>query len=458
MAMNRVDISPCNEDGSSLIAVLIIITIISLLIGSVMMGMVIQNRFIQRDIDQLQLRYTAEAGIFHFLADSTLSILPLADSLVVHLFDSTEKAIIEVEPFGGFLSVTSRVNSRKDAKSIRTLVGNQPTTVFRNAVVLGDMHSTLNLTGGTNIHGDIAVGPLGVQRRAFKGKRFEGSVKGNVLKSEESVFPEFDKTLIQAEIAYCDSLLTSPPDRAIPLKKGKINFSNVDEINPGEIFIVNGDLEINSSKELILPENIMLIVTGNLVLKGPVVFSSFSRFIAGKNLIITGEFQGRNAIFYAGENLEIEGESSLAGQFIANNEIIIKGDTYLRYPSLLYLKGEVDEGIRSGRLELSGSSVVEGTLLIPGPEEAITEDETRLVVSEGSTVIGSLYNTGQTELHGRVLGSVLTLQFYFYHSPTAYINWLKGATVNVEERPENYVIPIGFTDERKFGLLERQEF
>lgn len=456
MGIKLEKISLLSEDGSSLVAVLIIITVIFFLIGSVMTGITIQSRFIQQDVDELQLRYSAEAGIHHFLSDSTLSVPPKIDSLQVLLMDSTT-ASIKAEPFGGYLAVTSTVSSDNQSKAIRSLVGNQMTSSFRNAVILGDMHSALNLTGNTQIKGDISTGPLGIKENSFKGKRFEGTVDGNIKSSESEVLPEFDKTLFNREIAYCDSLLKNPSLEATRIDPGKVNLSEKNVFKNDSTFFVEGDLEITADSTVHLSEVFTLVVTGHLTLDGHIRYKPFARFVAGKEIKISRGLRGQHGLFYADRELTIENEEPFSGQFIAGQKATISGSSYLKYPSVVYLSGNEEQGIRNGRLELSDQAIVNGTLIIPPPDEMIRDDESRLVIGKGATARGAIFNTGQTELHGKVLGSVLTLQFYFYESPTSYINWLKDVEINIEERPENFTVPLGFSENREFEILAWQE-
>lgn len=457
MGIDRKNILLFEEEGSSLIAVLIIITILSFLIGSVMIGTIIQNRFIQKDVNRLQARYTAEAGVFHFLGDTTLPLFPEIDSLRVQLMDSTQSAVLQIDPFGGFWKITSTAHTNNETKTVRALIGERASPVFQQAVVLGDLHSALNLTGSTNIEGDITVGPLGVRQRPFKGKLFDGSVRGEITQETEPALPPFDKTLFNYETTYCEALLDKAPVQAIKREAGQFNLSRENRLEEQDILYVVGSLEITASSEVVLPEAVTIVATEDLIIRGPVTYNAFSRFIAGGNLSLSGDIMGEHGLFYAAGDLIIDGREPFSGQFLSARDILISGRTYLKYPSVVYIKGATENGIRKGRLEVIGSSIVEGTMMIPAPGEVISQDESRLVVGEGATVRGSIYNTGQTELHGEIFGSVLTLQFYFYHSPTSYINWLKDASIDINRRPENFVVPLGFSDQRKFEILTWDE-
>lgn len=441
------------ERGSSLVAVLIIITIILSLIGSLMMGVIVQRKFIQQDIDLMKAKYSAEAGIFHFLADSTTKKNIRQDSLSIQLMDSSN-VIINAEPFGGFLAVSSSNPQNRSAPKIQALVGISALSLYKQAVVLGDLHSALNLAGDTYIEGDVTVGPMGVKESQFKGKIFSGSIKGTVHKANKDVFSTFDKALFDKEITYCKSLLNTPPDKAKQLDPGMLDATQMGNKLKGEdTFLVKGDLQIYADSTVSLPPNLTFIVTGDLILNGSIKFNMLSRFVAGGDLKIVGNVTGHHGLFFSGQDLRIESDKPFSGQMLAERNIILSDNSYLKYPSVVYLNAPVNKGIRQGKLLLEGQSIVDGTLIIPAPNKILTEDKTRLIIGNQATVRGGIINTGQTELHGQVLGSVLTMQFYFYRSPTTYINWLKDVTINVTKRPKNFTVPLGFAQERRYHIL-----
>ncbi len=457
MGLNRDEISLKGENGSSLVSVLIVITIISFLVGCVMMGMILQNRFIQRDVDEIRNLYIAEAGLYHFLADSTLPLIPKRGSIQVELMDGRGVATISAKPFGGFLSVTSSAGRDEQKETIRVLVGEQANHLFDYSIILGDTYSALNLAGTTSIKGDIATGPAGIKKSSFRGKRFEGSFNGRVKRAEESLFPEFDNAFFAREIEHCRSLIKRPPEKALLLNPGKINLSKKKLPESRDMVFVDGNLELSASSVTGLPKDLTIVVTGNLTLKGQIKFESNSRFIAGDSLKIMGSVNGDHALFYAEQEITIDSKQPFSGQLLANGGVSILGKSYLKYPSVIYTNGTIENGTRGGRVKVSGESLIEGLMLIPEPGETITEDNMRLIAGKGTKIKGGIYNTAKSELHGEVAGSVLTMQFYFYRSPTAYINWLKDVVIDVKERPENYTVPLGFSETRRFEVLEWQK-
>lgn len=441
-----------DEEGSALPSVLMVIIIISLVVGTVMAGMVVQARFIQRDIDHLQARYTAEGALFKFLAtDSSL----VTDRRLVTLPDSSS-AVIRSERFGGFLKITSTVHTGARKKTVQVLAGKPAGPEFDYAVVLGDVHSSLNLAGEARVVGDILSGPLGVKESAFKGKVFGGTFDGHVLTDSVSPMPDYDDTFFRKELEKYRERAEHPPGNAEVLEPGRYSVSRLHRFNAAPVLYSRGDLEIFTTGEAELPDSLTVIATGNLALKGNIRYHPFTRFVSGKKMTIAGRVNGRHGLFVA-EQILIGDEVNGSGQFLAGREISMADRSYLRYPSVLFLETRIEGNRRNGRIELAGGSVLDGTAILPLPVTTLADDEARIVIGNSARIRGGIYNTGQTELHGTISGSAIAFQFYFYESPTAYINWLKDNTIDVSQRPDRFAMPFGFSKEDGYAILDWKE-
>lgn len=441
-----------DQEGAALPSVLIVITIISLMAGIVMSGMVIQSRFIQQDIDNLQARYTAEGAIFKFLAADTSVI---TDSTLVMLPDSSS-AVIHSERFGGFLKIISTAHIGNQQKRVQVLAGRKPDSAYDYAVVLGDVHSRLNLAGNAHITGDIRVGPLGVKRSSFKGKLFKGTFEGTVHKIPDSTLPRYDDTFYKKELSKYRNWVENPPKVVRSVKPGRYRASRLFRSHTDYILYSEGDLEIHTTKETELPDSLAIIAAGNLVLDGDLYYRPFTRFVAGKKMTIGGNLKGKHGLF-AAEEIFVGDRVYCSGQFLAEKKIMLSNRAYLQYPSVLYMQSRIEGNRRKGRIELAQSSVLDGLALLPLPEIALVDDEALIVVGDNASIRGGIYNTAKTELHGSIFGSVITFQFYFYNSPTAYINWLKDNTVNISQRPDHFTVPLGFSNGDSFEILDWRE-
>jgi len=159
-------------------------------------------------------------------------------------------------------------------------------------------------------------------------------------------------------------------------------------------------------------------------------------------------------LIYAGKSLQIGGGAELSTQAISGNDIIIRDQAYLRYPSMLYTSQEFAAERQEIIIDIRDQAMVDGTIIYPVQSSNFTSGLFRVRAADQAVVRGGIYTLGQTELEGKVLGSVLTHQFYFYESPSSYINWLKDAEIDLSGRPENYVIPLGFSEHPEYQILD----
>jgi hypothetical protein len=96
---------------------------------------------------------------------------------------------------------------------------------------------------------------------------------------------------------------------------------------------------------------------------------------------------------------------------------------------------------------------MDGTILYPYEPNLINQVQLKVTVDTTAIVRGAIYTKGLTELFGTVHGTVITDQFYFYESPTSYFNWIKDATIDRTQRPDEFILPIGFSASPKFEIL-----
>ena len=443
-------------EGSALIAVLVVTMILSVLITSILMGFLIQSRLIDRDHDRLQARYSAEAGIYHFLADSASSVIPQRDSLAVTLEDSSQ-VNLQLKPFGGYLLVSSTARVHNQTTTILAMVGEDTLSECNKAIVLGDVHSALTMAGTSKINGDILVGPLGTKQSEFKGELFKGEVDGSIKKDSVSPMPDYHTLFFKNELARDDSLISHAPKTVQAIDSDELDLTSGLPFKSHQVWYREGDLMLSSMKSTELPEFLTIVVTGDLTVKGGIHVGRFNRCLAGKSMTLTDSVGGEQALFYAKDSLKLGNNVRIGGQFIAQKKITIRNQSYLKYPTVLYLGGYTGQNTYKGTINIMDNSKVNGTVILPKTSETVTRDSTRITIGKDAIVRGTIYNSGKTELTGTVLGSVMTFQFYLYRSPTTYINWLLDSQIDQKKRPNPYILPLGFSKEKHYKLVTWQE-
>ena len=125
------------ENGSSLVVVLAMITILSTLAGAAMAVQLAQRRFFQADRNTIQAQYTAEAGLYAAIErlkeDNFWRPLEKELSLPGHL-----SPIVSIDSFGGYLVLVSTGEEASRQVTIRALLGVAPPGEFDAAVYLWD--------------------------------------------------------------------------------------------------------------------------------------------------------------------------------------------------------------------------------------------------------------------------------------------------------------------------------
>jgi len=442
------------EDGSALATVLVIAVIISLFIGAILSGIVLQSRFIQRDINSSKALYAAEEAAFRFLH---LSSVPASYSSTKTIpLTNRNEARVTATPFGGFWEIQSVAKVSNQKRTIRMLFGRHSSLLFNNSIALGDSNSALTLTGTTEIKGDIITYSAGVRTENFKGIPFRGVVEGERTRfNKEIQFPEFNTSFFKLQEEYFESLYD---DRSLQrFASDYIGQNPSSSIQQKDTLYFEQNTEWITNQVVQLPMDVVLVVNGNFTINGEYSLSPFTKIIVRDTLLVGGAVSGKNILLYAGKSLQIGGGASVSAQALSKGTITIRDDAYLRYPSLVYSSKELYDGGKKEVINIRDRSIVDGTVIYPFKSSSFTQDLFRVKVDTNATVRGSIYNAGQTELLGTVLGSVITEQFYFYESPTSYINWLKDVTIDVTQRPQNFVLPIGFTDSTNYAILDWYE-
>lgn len=443
------------EHGSALVTTLIILTVLSTLLGTVLIVFVAQYRFIRRDTHRTQAQYVAEAGVSEALA--RLQHNPMwrpVDTLLTLSFDRS--ATVRVEAFGGYLLVRSKAQQGHSQATVRALVGEEIPARADNAIVLWDTESSLNVAGKARVKGDIIVGERGVTESAFKSEPFTGEVDGTVYPIPELEAPFFEASVFEETLQQASFYLQAP--RVPREREGAYEHRTLANVLPSgnPVHFTVGNRVLTPSDSTLLREPVTIVATGNLSLSGPLSFEPSTLFVAGDTLFVEAGVSGQGGGFVGEKAIDITDAALLTGYFFSRQRLDVRGQTYLDYPSVLYVAGEAaDEG---GGIRIRDQAIVNGTLVHPPLVEPPIQHAGRIRIDEAATVRGLVFNGHETEVHGTVYGSILTHQFYFFVSPTNYINWLRDATVDVTERPAAMLVPLQFSVAPRLRVLQWEAY
>ena len=436
------------EEGSGLLAVLVLITVMSLLVGAVLALYTAQYRFIRRDAHRLQARYAAEAGVYITLDSLQDNPLWRASDAPLRLPEGQESRVT-VEAFGGCLIVRSEAQYRRSRATVRVLVGEIPPPSFENALQQWDGTSGLHVAGHTHITGTMVVGTRGMKTKTFKRRRFTGRIRGAVFNVPDLAPPYFDKQFLEAALEEAEHYLHAAPDASQRVSDDQPVAKRLPSENPVHVFV--GDHTIIPGDSLLFKKPVTVVASGRLALEGLFHFEPGTMFIAGKGLSIKGKVSGRDGLFFGREGVEIADSARFSGQVFSRKYIRLSKGSYLAYPSVLYATGEAE--MPEGNIILEDGTILDGTIIYPPMELEPSVRRGRVRVEPQARVRGAIFNAHETEFHGTLYGALLTRQLYFYESPTSYINWIKDAVIDSEARPIEYLLPLGFSASPRLEVL-----
>ncbi len=420
-----------NERGSALVTVIVLILVVTLTITAILQFNRRQQIMLANKGLQVQVYHNAKSMVYKLLNGPKIDIMDGSTSLFGN--DTTSYSI---EPWGLFFKIktTSKIKNINSSRSF--LIGRKQDDRFNPALVLGNKQNPLILTGSTVIEGDVSVGLSGVRPGVIKGKRFTGQslVLGNVIRDAKSKLPDIKfKQQVPLKKNYQEF---RKDDNKIYLDNGWHTFNRQKLIELQKAGIENiigpGLLEIDGN---ITFENIALLNQVEVISDSNITFSSYSR---------------TEQVLVKANGIQIENNSKHRGQFIAKNWLKTN-DTQFEYPSVLAVINN-DLIVQKRYLEIGANVTVEGSVILY-TKTTKQEQPEKINIDVSSQVHGLVYSNRYSEIYGEIRGIIMTQSFYLYTSPTTYINWINGATINRPAFKGMFCIPIGFGDSKGFTIL-----
>ncbi|MCI0693273.1 PilX N-terminal domain-containing pilus assembly protein [candidate division KSB1 bacterium] len=453
-----------DSQGSALVLVLVMVTVITTIVGAVLMGTLLQLRLIVKEKHRLQAFYLAEAGIYkaiwHLSGNGGKDIFWRPENTGVEIFDH-QMAAVTVQQWGGFLQVTSTANVHRAGKSIRVLLGEQPPAPFRQAVFVGCVDYPLVVTGRNRIVGDVTVGPEGVKKGRIKGRDFEGDklVDGKVIRQSRPQMPYFNPLMLETVFREYLDALENPSGEQVFGDRTFVD-GEMPPLAEARNFYVHGDVQLNySDANTTIHGPGMISSTGNIVVQNHTQITGYVELIAVGKIIVKDEARLENCVLFARQGIEVSGDGKIEGQLFSPSDIVLKERAALSYPSLVYCPGATRDQTWQGQISLQDQAAVRGTvILFPDKKHNDeTHDATILSLGKNAKVVGAVYSRNYTNQQGTIYGTVVTGQFFLYESPTIYLNWLQDAVTDRAQLPEGFLLPIGFNERPRLEVLKWEE-
>jgi|GEM_PF-1266599 len=453
-----------DSKGSALILVLVIVTVVTIMCSIVLAGITLQQKVILKTIHERQALYLAEAGIqkamWYLSGDGGKGLRWRTEDETIELFDD-HLASITVQEWGGYLIVQSKVNYKKISKCVRVLLGEYPPEPFKQAVVIGGVNYPLVVTGKNRIMGDVTVGAKGVEKGTIQGRGFEGKtpVEGKIIRTQDPKMPYFDPVLFSTMIQKYRNTMRNPSGYQIVDSDVSLTKELLDSLQCKKLYVCGNVVIPDEDVGGASPSAFTIICTGDMIIEGNALLGPFTELAAGGQLFVKGNVRIKNCIFFAEKGIELTGNCVIAGQFISSGNIVLQDSVRLDYPSVVYCCGSVKDNTIRGLVSLQDRSTVRGAVILCPDTEKLSDkrDETQMKIDQNAKLVGVLYSTHSTELHGTVFGNVSTGAFYLYVSPTTYVNWLQDSMIDRLKLPKSFLMPLHFSKNPNLGILVWEE-
>ncbi len=335
----------------------------------------------------------------------------------VHTSGDTTK--ITVRNWGAYQAVTSVTFHGHRLVEKSALVGRVVEDPLP-ALYIPDRKQVVKLCGKTLIEGEVYTSKRGFERGHIAGAHFEGD---KLLHG----------TLREAE-------------RELPALRGYVKELDYEHLSQGAIriepflhdstFRFTDDTRLWTSTD---PIHLSARIEGNLI-----IHSFDSIFVMATAAL--------NHVILMAPVIRFESGFDGCVQAIATQRISCEKETKLRYPSALIMhESEAGELEDHGIFMAEGSMVLGGILLLSDHQNF--RRPPRLLIREAMAG-GLVYNVGETELKGKLIGSLYTEQLALKLGGGEYRGYLYNATLSSRQLPEDFVMPDWLTDvERKHPKL-----
>lgn len=277
---------------------------------------------------------------------------------------------------------------------------------------IGNNDKQLKLSGTTKLKGQVYVPNGRVERGYIQGKNYENEklVFGSTRASEKQL-PKLkeglrgetmdDFTTFREEV-FLDELTG---DSVFSFEASTSKFSQNIPIELSQR--LEGNLIIESQDSIFVSSEAKL---NNIILKAPKI-----RFQKG--------FRGTVQVF-------------------ASQEVILEENVFLKYPSSICL---IDQNKKFHRIEKAlvkiskGSSILGGVLVLSDSPDF--RNLVKLDIEKEANIVGLVYNQGETQVCGKILGSLYSKKLYLDTKSSSYENHLLDAEINGIDIPEFFIYP-----------------
>lgn len=330
-----------------------------------------------------------------------------------HLFHpSGDTSSIQVKQWGMLKStVVTTYNKGRSLK--REALTMQETDAAYPCLYMPDQKRKIALAGETRLEGKVFASERSLTRANIHRKPFKSEklVFGKLYKSEKYL-PPLHKEISENDLTYLLSDITS-----------------IERLPSDSTFSFGNKTTLHRSNET-------LEIIGNL--RGNIILQSFDQIFVNASAHLEYVILLAPRVIF---------EKGFVGkvQVIASEQIICEENVHLDYPSALLLHENESRGEQSRITLMEGSRVLGGVLLTS--KQPDFRNLVLLDVQE-ATIGGLVYNRGESEIRGEIIGSLYTNKLVAHTGGGVYGGHLIDARISSKQLPESFIMPNWLKDSK----------
>lgn len=325
----------------------------------------------------------------------------------VFVHTSGDTSEVTVRNWGAFRAVTSITHHGQRFVEKSAMVGRLMEEPLPT-LYLPNRKQVVKLCGKTLIEGEVFSSSRGFERGHIANSHFEGDkLLNGTLRESERELPKLKSYVYDLDYEH--------------LTKGAVK---IEALRSDSSFRFTEPTSLMTSMEAI---HLELKLEGNLI-----VHSFDSIFVSASASL--------NHVILMAPVIRFEKGFQGCVQVIANERICCEEGVQLRYPSALILEEKVSsEQDRSHGIFIEKGAMVLGGILLLS-ENANFRHPVYLLIDQ-ATVGGLVYNVGESELRGSIIGSLYTNELALKLGGGEYKGYFWNATLSSKQLPEDFVLP-----------------
>jgi hypothetical protein len=332
------------------------------------------------------------------------NLLEFNNTIETDIFNNDVSTYIIKKKWGFYDVLSSKTIFKGDTINKIGMIGNINSDKDSPTLFVTDYDKPLKLSGKTKIIGTSKI-PNGFIEQAYINGQTGNSIQisGKQLISEDRM-PQLNTSLEmdinRYKMVSIDEFESNTIINSFDSETIVIDISNLSEL-----------------RDISVKGNIIVFSSGKVKVSNTAQLHDI--VLMANDVIIETNFKG---------NLQI----------IAKNGVVIEEHAVLKYPSSLYLENDID----SIKVHFKPSSSIAGGVIINGSTYQGSLKR-QLIIDESSTLYGSVYCYGKTQLQGAVIGQLYTDRFFLKTQSSDYENIILNGLINGDSLPENFVqLPI----------------